>query len=252
MTPAALPPALLKVMVYGLQATPLWSCSAFCTLRATPRSFRRRPTGTQVGSAACNSAHSRQQLPLAAERARGQGLQFVHVQGVLLCPQQRGLVGQHWTPLVTKHLAPSVTARVAVFTLCPLRPSSCIGAEPPGVHSYRSELTDPDARGAGYFGALTEEAVKEWQRDVGLPQTGAFDSQCRLQYFQQQVRHLWVQHSKHVHKQSAEHWRGAGWQCPSWSGRGQLALFTLKGSGTGRTVTNNPESSWHLSRRSVC
>lgn len=41
---------------------------------------------------------------------------------------------------------------------------------------------------AGFFGALTAEAVKEWQKDVGLPETGAFDGQCRLQYLQQQVR----------------------------------------------------------------
>ena len=41
---------------------------------------------------------------------------------------------------------------------------------------------------AGYFGALTAEAVKEWQRDMGLPETGAVDAQCRLQYLQQQVR----------------------------------------------------------------
>ena len=41
---------------------------------------------------------------------------------------------------------------------------------------------------AGYFGALTAEAVKEWQKDAGLPETGAFDGQCRLQYLQQQVR----------------------------------------------------------------
>lgn len=41
---------------------------------------------------------------------------------------------------------------------------------------------------AGFFGALTAEAVKEWQKNVGLPETGAFDGQCRLQYLQQQVR----------------------------------------------------------------
>ena len=44
---------------------------------------------------------------------------------------------------------------------------------------------------AGYFGALTAEAVKEWQKDMGLSETGAFDGQCRLQYLQHQVRLIW-------------------------------------------------------------
>eukprot|EP00891_Asterochloris_glomerata_P007577 jgi/Astpho2/7577/Aster-02483 len=57
------------------------------------------------------------------------------------------------------------------------------------LHSqgYITKLQETPDGYTGFFGALTAEAVKEWQKDVGLPETGAFDGQCRLQYLQQQV-----------------------------------------------------------------
>lgn len=56
------------------------------------------------------------------------------------------------------------------------------------LHSqgYITKLQETPDGYTGFFGALTAEAVKEWQKDVGLPETGAFDGQCRLQYLQQQ------------------------------------------------------------------
>ncbi len=41
---------------------------------------------------------------------------------------------------------------------------------------------------SGYFGAVTSEALQNWQRDSGLRVTGIFNDQCKWAYLRQQVR----------------------------------------------------------------
>ena len=41
---------------------------------------------------------------------------------------------------------------------------------------------------SGYFGAVTREALQNWQRDQGLRVTGAFTADCKWAYLRQLVR----------------------------------------------------------------
>ena len=41
---------------------------------------------------------------------------------------------------------------------------------------------------SGYFGAVTGEALQNWQRDQGLRITGVFNDECKWAYLRQQVR----------------------------------------------------------------
>ena len=41
---------------------------------------------------------------------------------------------------------------------------------------------------SGYFGAVTREALQNWQRDQGLRISGVFNEDCKWAYLRQQVR----------------------------------------------------------------
>eukprot|EP00887_Chlorella_sp_A99_P006426 scaffold3.g6426.t1 len=43
---------------------------------------------------------------------------------------------------------------------------------------------------SGYFGAVTKEAVQNWQRDAGLAPTGVFNTDCKWAYLRQQEAKL--------------------------------------------------------------